>query len=67
MNNCSVVSLYLYKASKCKVVVYNETPIRYKSLSRIWHLGQKVVGEATTNVQLGVLNDKNDDLNEATN
>jgi hypothetical protein len=63
----SQLERYLYKTSKCKVVVYNETPIRYKSLSRIWHLGQEVVSEATTYVDLGVLSDKYGDLNEATN
>lgn len=70
MNLCydnSVRNNYSYNASKCKVVVYNETNSDYKQAERKWTLGPNSVEEGDKFLHLGITNFKNPSLDTSVN
>jgi len=45
---------YRYNATKCRVIVYNESRTDYKLSQRRWTMGESEVSESTTYTHLGV-------------
>ncbi len=55
---------YLYNAGKCNVMVFNKNITESITTSRTWRLGPDVVDETDKYVHLGILCEKNMNLNE---
>jgi len=55
---------YRYNATKCRVIVYNESRTDYKLSKRRWTMGESEVSYSTTYTHLGVPCDKYHQLDE---
>ena len=55
---------YHYNATKCNVIVFNESKTKFNSSNRIWNLGELNIEETTSYTHLGILCDKYHDLSE---